>query len=159
MVLKNIPNRRNAIVVFVITAVTVASATACNTKPMPRTLQSLLNAEQHWANVLDAGDARALSCILGDEFSDSTAEGGLRDRAQATEAVSQRRPLRQDLQELKAEILGETGIVHGVNHLSNAAGQEVARVRFTDVFVYRQGRRQAISAQETLVREAASSKR
>jgi len=132
-------------------------ASACEKQPIRE--QALLQAEHLWVAALDKQDAKALSCILADEFVDSTTDGGLRNRAQAIDALSHRRPLTQNLQDLKTEVLGQTGIVHGVNHLSDAAGKEVAKVRFTDVFVYRQGRWQAVSAQETLVRETASSNR
>jgi hypothetical protein len=35
----------------------------------------------------------------------------------------------------------------------DASGKEIARVRFTDVFVYRDGRWQAVAGHETLMPE------
>jgi len=40
----------------------------------------------------------------------------------------------------------------GINHLTMPEGQPMVDVRFTDVFVYRQNRWLAVSAQETPVR-------
>ncbi len=44
---------------------------------------------------------------------------------------------------------GRTAVVTGVNVLRGPGG-DVARVRFTDVFVAQRGRWRAVSAQETL---------
>jgi predicted N-acetyltransferase YhbS len=43
--------------------------------------------------------------------------------------------------------------VRGLNRVVNANGEVVATVRFTDVFVYRERRWQAVAGQETMVTE------
>jgi len=48
-------------------------------------------------------------------------------------------------------IEGATGIVRGLNTQVAPDGNVVRRVRFTDIFVWRAGRWQAIAAQETPV--------
>jgi predicted GNAT superfamily acetyltransferase len=46
---------------------------------------------------------------------------------------------------------GDVGIVNGIVVTSDAHGKDVNRTIFTDVFVYRDGRWQAINAQENKV--------
>jgi hypothetical protein len=45
-------------------------------------------------------------------------------------------------------IYGDTGVVHGMVIASDETGKEVGRTVFTDIFVYRDGRWQAVNAQE-----------
>jgi hypothetical protein len=52
------------------------------------------------------------------------------------------------LEELTVRVYGITGIVNGVVVTSNAEGTIVQRMRFTNVFVYRNNRWQAVNAQE-----------
>jgi ketosteroid isomerase-like protein len=65
--------------------------------------------------------------------------------------VPNRKTYGQHLQDLRASLYGDIGIVHGVNRITDKEGKEVARVRFTDVFCYRDGQWRAISGHETMV--------
>jgi hypothetical protein len=52
---------------------------------------------------------------------------------------------------MHAHVEGNSGFTRGLATLVDAAGKVVARVRFTDVFTYRDGRWQALAGQETLL--------
>jgi predicted N-acetyltransferase YhbS len=54
---------------------------------------------------------------------------------------------------MRAHTYGDAGYVRGLNRVVNANGEVVATVRFTDVFVYRERRWQAVAGQETMVTE------
>jgi hypothetical protein len=51
---------------------------------------------------------------------------------------------------LHATLIGNVAIMRGVNTQTHG-GEEIASVRFVDVFVYRSHRWRAISSQESLI--------
>jgi hypothetical protein len=57
------------------------------------------------------------------------------------------------LSELHPHVYGEFGYVRGLSTVLDADGKIRARVRFTDIFVYREGRWLAVAGQESLVKE------
>jgi hypothetical protein len=65
--------------------------------------------------------------------------------------LPKRPPSRLQLTDVTVRLEGRTGIVRGLNTQIAPDGKVVGRVRFTDIFVWRAGRWQAIAAQETLV--------
>ena len=77
--------------------------------------------------------------------------GAVLDRAQSLAAAKDARSngVVNRLEDVQVRLFeNRFGIVSGVNAASSPAGS--ARLRFTDVFVLRDGRWQAVSAQETL---------
>jgi hypothetical protein len=80
-------------------------------------------------------------------------DGMLRDRAENLASVTSRRPGRNQLSELRAHVYGDFGYVRGLNTVTDTDGKIRARVRFTDIFVYREGRWLAVAGQEALVSE------
>jgi hypothetical protein len=52
-------------------------------------------------------------------------------------------------------VFGDSGYIRGLATLVDAQGKTVARVRFTDIYVYRGTRWLAVAGQETLLPEAA----
>ena len=135
-----------------IAALTVAVALAGGCPSEPLTKAGVLAAERDWVDALARGDGERLNCRLASGFTDSNWQGKLQSRADAMAGIAGPRP-HLSLTELEVELLGRTAIVHGLNTQSQANGTIVGTVRFTDVFVYRAGRWQAISAQETLGRK------
>ena len=115
--------------------------------------EGLIAAENRWVSALDKMDQHALACMLAPEFKDSGVYGQLRDREKVISDLPHREPAKQELRDTEALLVGDTGVVRGVNHLTTPDGKPIVDVRFTDVFVYRDGRWQAVSAQETLVKE------
>jgi uncharacterized protein DUF4440 len=90
---------------------------------------------------------------VAEEFQDADVDGGLQNRAEALAHISQRKPNRNHLEDMRVHLYADFGYVRGLNEVTDATGKVLARVRFTDIFVYRDGRWQAVAGQETLVRE------
>jgi len=114
---------------------------------------ALIKTEQSWAQALDQRDSDAVGCLLADEFQEVDLHGMLRDRAENLASVIHRQPGRNQLSELHPHVYGEFGYVRGLNTVIDADGQPRAKVRFTDIFVYREGRWLAVAGQESLVSE------
>lgn len=116
---------------------------------------TLIQIEQSWAKALEMRDADAVGCILADEFEDADPSGQLFTRAQTLAQIPHRRPGQNILSELTPHVFGDTGYIRGLAMLVDAEGKTVARVRFTDIYVYRDGRWLAVAGQETLLPEPA----
>jgi ketosteroid isomerase-like protein len=114
---------------------------------------ALVQLEQSWAQALERHDSDAVACILADEFQDLDPSGKLYDRAESLANILHRRPGRNQLSELHPHVYGEFGYVRGLNTVMDAGGKTRAKVRFTDIFVYREGRWLAVAGQESLVNE------
>lgn len=112
---------------------------------------ALTEIEYAWANALDHHDLDALKCILATEFQDVNTEGQMRDRAQTLAGAAKRMPGTDKLSDLEPKVQGDMGYIRGTATLIDAQGKTVAQVRFTDVYIYRSGRWQAVAGQETLV--------
>jgi ketosteroid isomerase-like protein len=119
-----------------------------------RTEAALIELEQNWAAALNRRDADAVACMTAEEFEDAGVDGSLHSRSQMLEHIPQRKPGVNHLSEMRAHVEGNSGFVRGLNTVEDASGRVVARVRFTDVFTYQEGRWQALAGQETLVAEA-----
>ena len=135
-------------------ALTLSAPAADCPKNQPKTEAALIELEQNWAAALSRKDADAVACLLADEFEDADVDGSLHTRSQTLEHIPQRKPGVNHLSELRAHVEGNSGFTRGLATLVDASGKVVARVRFTDVFTYRDGRWQAIAGQESLLSEA-----
>jgi ketosteroid isomerase-like protein len=115
--------------------------------------KTLLDLEGEWARALERGDMKALDRIVASDFVDTNYLGGIATKAQMFSAgASQDRPRRLNhLEEMRARVYGDTGIVNGLNLVTDQEGRFLRRVRFTDVFTRQNGRWRAVSAQETVV--------
>lgn len=114
---------------------------------------ALLQLEQSWAQALDQHDADAVGCLLAEEFQEVDLNGMLRDRAENLASIPHRRPGHNQLSELHPHVYGEFGYVRGLNTVLDAEGKIRAMVRFTDIFVYREGVWLAVAGQESMVKE------
>ena len=115
----------------------------------------LAQIEQSWAVALEVHDADAVGCILAEEFQDADPSGKLYNRAETLAQIPHRRPGKNILSELTPHVFGDFGYIRGLATLVNGEGKTIARVRFTDVYVYRDQRWQAVAGQETLLPEVA----
>jgi hypothetical protein len=52
---------------------------------------------------------------------------------------------------MHAQVHGDFGYVRGLATAVGATGKVLARVRFTDIYVYRDGRWQAVAAHESML--------
>ena len=120
-------------------------------KNQPKTEATLIELEQNWAAALSRKDADAVACVVADEFEDADVDGSLHTRSQMLEHIPHRKPGTNHLSEMRAHVEGDFGFTRGLATLVDASGKVIARVRFTDVFTYRDGRWQALAGHETLV--------
>lgn len=139
---------------LMILALALPSFTLDCPKNQPRTEAALLELEQTWARSLSEKNADAVACLVAAEFEDADVDGSLHTRAQMLEHIPQRKPGVNHLSEMRAHLEGDFGFVRGLATLEDPSGKVVARVRFTDIFAYRDGRWQALAGQETLLGEA-----
>jgi ketosteroid isomerase-like protein len=130
-----------------------------------RNAAALMAVEQQWLTALQRRDVAALARILGREFIDSDYLGDAISRRQYLDYFAhapqrQGPPTRQEFEEVRVRFVagGEVAIVTGVVLTRSAAKPGAAassqspalrHSRFTDVFVWRQGRWQAVTGQET----------
>ncbi len=123
-------------------------------KNQPKTDEALVKLEKSWAEALSRKDASAVACMVAEEFEDADVDGSLHMRAEMLSKIPGRKPQENRLSELRAHVEGNMGFTRGLNTIVDASGKVVARVRFTDVFTYLDGRWQAVAGQETLLGEA-----
>jgi hypothetical protein len=128
---------------------TALAAAPCPTEP--RTPAGLRLAEDRWVAALQARDGAVLACCLAPDFADNNWQGVIVSRDEMLARLPKRPPSRLQLTDVTVRLEGTTGIVRGLNTQIAPNGKVVGRVRFTDIFVWRAGRWQAIAAQETLV--------
>ena len=119
----------------------------------PKTEAALFELEQNWAAALSRNDAGTVACMVADEFEEVDVDGSLHTRSQMLEHIPQRKPGTNHLSEMRAHVEANSGFTRGLATLVDASGKIVARVRFTDVFTYRDGRWQALTGHETLLSE------
>ena len=121
----------------------------------PKTDAALVALEHAWADALNRKDAAAVSCLVADEFEDADVDGSLHTRAETLAKIPNRKGGRTNrITELRAHVEGKIGYTRGLNEILDADGKVVARVRFTDIFTYRDGRWQALAGHESLLSEA-----
>ena len=123
-------------------------------KNQPKTEAALLSLENSWADALSRKDADAVACLLSDEFEDADVDGSLKTRAETLAHIPQRKPGTNHLSEMRAHLEGNFGFTRGLAELVDVSGKVIARVRFTDVFTYRDGRWQALAGHESLLSQA-----
>ncbi len=143
-----------ALLALILSALTSPAFSLHCPKNQPQTHAALLEVEQKWADALSRKDVDAVACIVADEFEDADVDGSLHTRSQMLEHIPNRKPGVNQLSEMRAHVEGNFGFTRGLATLVDASGKVVARVRFTDVFTYRNGRWQALAGQETLLGEA-----
>jgi ketosteroid isomerase-like protein len=129
-------------------------ALAANCPNQPKTEAALLNLEHSWADALSRKDVPAVACLVADEFEEVDSDGLLKTRSEMLGHIPERKPGTNRLSEMRAHVEGNSGFTRGLAELVDDAGKVVARVRFTDVFTYRDGRWQSLVGHETLIGEA-----
>jgi hypothetical protein len=116
--------------------------------------EALIALENKWLR--SEHRATELDSILASDFVHPVVTGDLLDKAQHIHFSSTHLPpanLQNHFDGLKVRLYGNVGIVNGLVVTTNDKGEEVRRTVFTDVFVYRDQRWQAINAQENEVRK------
>lgn len=121
----------------------------------PKTQPALLQMEDLWVQALTDRSSAELECLLAPDFIDSNWKGDSLTHDQVLQAAAARAPVpagaQHKFEDMKARIYGSTGIVSGVSYWLYADGSQHGRARFTDVFIYRDHRWQAVAGHETPV--------
>jgi ketosteroid isomerase-like protein len=114
-------------------------------------VHDLKQLEEQWAGAITRHDAAAVDKILAPDFRHIAYNGAVTTRAEALAAAADsRRVMIQHVHDVDVRVYGQRfAVVSGLNDAQSSAGS--AQLRFTDVFVFQQGRWQAVSAQETVV--------
>jgi hypothetical protein len=112
---------------------------------------ALVQNELAWAKALEQRDSAALNCLLAAEFEDAGPDGTLQDRDTTLTKVSKHQPVHHELTEMHAQVHGDFGYIRGLATAVDSQGKVLARVRFTDIYVYRDGRWQAVAAHESIL--------
>ena len=119
----------------------------------------LIALEQEW---LHASDAVTLDRILASDFVHVVPVDHFLTKQEHIDWTvkhpeAKERHTRFD--KVQVRLYGDVGIVNGSVIASDPNGKELDRTMFTDVFVYRDGRWQAVNGQENAVRAASGEKR
>lgn len=130
--------------------VPAASAADCPNH-QPKDGSALVHLEQMWAEALARHDAGTVDCILADEFQDVDPDGRTHDKAATLAGIPHRKPGTNQLSELTPHLSGDMGYIRGLAALVDAEGKVKARVRFTDIYVYRGSRWLCVAGQESLL--------
>ena len=136
-------------------AVLALAALAAAVPPhQPRTKAGVIAAERAWVAALRGRDAAPLDRLLTADFVDTTWKGERRAKPQVLASLASRGSEPIELGDMTVTLHGDTAVARGLNTIRAADGAARARIRFTDVFLYREGAWRAVAAQETLEQPA-----
>lgn len=113
--------------------------------------QALADLEQEW---LHAHDAATLDRILASDFVHVIPFDHFLTKQEHIDWVvkhPQPKDRHTKFDKLDVRLYGDVGIVNGSVVATDDSGKELERTMFTDVFVFRDGRWQAVNAQENAV--------
>jgi len=116
--------------------------------------QPIVRLEHVWLTAAARHDRATLDRILASDFIDTNIHGETRDKAATMAHQGAPSGTTQVLRHLKVRRHGRMAVATGVNVVHSSTQGWTARVAFTDVFLRQRGYWRAISAQETLIREA-----
>lgn len=120
----------------------------------------ILQLEDKWLRALESGDTATLQTILADDWQDNTSTGRAVTRKEFFDWLAANPPRRilgvtSQFDAQKVRIYGDVAIATGavVREMNDiqSGKKHVQRTLFTDVFVWRDARWQAVASQETLV--------
>lgn len=116
----------------------------------PKDQAALVQIEQVWLKADEQHDMTTLGCMLADEFEEADFDGSLIDRATMLASATKpgNRNVHFELSDLHAHIYGDIAYVRGIG-VGTDNGQPKIKNRFTDIFVYRNGRWQCVAGHES----------
>jgi|SRR6266496_32743 len=128
-------------------------AAAQSARDSEKDRQTIIALEQQWLHA--EHDAALLDRILASDFIHVVPVDHLLNKQEHIDwAVKHPEPKdrRTKFDKLNVRLYGDVGIANGSVVATDASGKKLDRTMFTDVFVYRDGRWQAVNAQENVVR-------
>jgi hypothetical protein len=117
--------------------------------------------EQKWVTALNTADVKTIGEVLAGDFVRPAPQAGqFITRADLLsyyrKHLSPHDPHQRRISDMKVSVYGTTAIARGVVTTTDAQGRIIRKLLFTDVFVKRDGRWQAVSAQENRVPQPAT---
>ena len=111
---------------------------------------TLLQIEHTWLQADEKHDAAMLDCILANDFEEAGSEGQLIDRSHMLQSAAAPKSdlVHFSLQEMHAHVYGDVAYVRGIG-AAVQNGEATPKTRFTDIFVYRDGRWQCVAGHES----------
>ncbi|MBS0276434.1 MAG: nuclear transport factor 2 family protein [Proteobacteria bacterium] len=128
------------------------AAVDCAALRQPRSEAGVIATEHAWVKALATRNAKVLSCILAPGFMDMAWNNRLHSRAEILAGLAKRPGNGIALSNMKVSLSRDRAIVRGVNTATKPDGSLLGRVRFEDIFQYRDGMWRALTAQEVLMR-------
>jgi ketosteroid isomerase-like protein len=115
---------------------------------------SLLDAAQRLAQAEAKGDIPALEQLLAPDYQGYDPSGRSQDRTGVLRGYAEGGGVRVTTllqSELRVRVLGDAGLVTGINLMRGQQGHEHfdLRLRFLDVYAWREGRWQLVASQDT----------
>ena len=109
---------------------------------------SLIQVEHEWLRAAEQHDLAVLGCILADDFEEANSAGALIGRAAMLASATGPSDGHFELADLHAHVYGDVAYVRGKG-VRNDNGVRTEATRFTDIFVYREGRWQCVAGHES----------
>jgi ketosteroid isomerase-like protein len=127
-----------------------------NETGVEQAMAAVARVEAEWLNALNKADLNAIAEVLGDDFIGPDPNSGqFVNKADLLRFyrshLSPEGPDQRRIENLTVSVYGATALARGVLTTRDAHGQVIRKLLFTDVFVLRKGKWQAVSAQENLV--------
>ena len=120
-------------------------------KGQPKDQAALVQIEHAWVRAAEQHDTAALGCILADEFEEADFAGSLIDRPAMLASAANRSKAQPavELSDLHAHVYGDFAYARGLAVIRSDDGKPPVKSRFTDIFVYRDGRWQCVAGHES----------
>jgi hypothetical protein len=115
----------------------------------PKDQATLVQIEHVWLRAAEQHDVAALGCILADEYEEADFAGSLIDRSAMLASAAKPGRGHTELLDLHARLYGDFAYVRGVGVTKSDDEKVIGKNRFTDIFVYRDGRWQCVAGHES----------
>jgi ketosteroid isomerase-like protein len=128
----------------------LAHGAVCPTSQL-KNQAALVQIEQVWLRAVEQHDMAALGCILADEFEEADSAGSLIDRPAMLGSATNRGNVHPavELSDLHAHVYGDFAYARGLAVIRSDDGKPPVKSRFTDIFIYRDGRWQCVAGHES----------
>jgi ketosteroid isomerase-like protein len=110
---------------------------------------ALVQIEHVWLRAAEQRDVAALGCILADEFEEAAFDGSLISRSSMLASAANPSNVHSELSDLHAHMYGDFGYVRGLGVNRSDDEKPAVKNRFTDIFIYRDGRWQCVAGHES----------
>ena len=140
---------------WMLAAALLAAAAPADAQSAPSTRETLIELERSWNDAVYSGDVEVIDRLLADEFLGTYDDGSRGDKAREMDLVANfnQAVISAVQDDFRVAIYGDTAVVWFTLHLVGLRqGQEAElTLRYTDVWIRRDGRWQCVSAHSTRV--------